>query len=168
MSYSSVCVLAWAIVGLSEDAKSSAQAILAEKAQIVLADRHVSGRVDRATALDNIRDGAAGRAAQRSGYENAPGGEVVLDGRMLEALRTLAKEHSFRVSEIAGGSHSKNSRHYAGVAFDVDQLDGRTVSVANASVKSFMARCRALGATEVLGPGDPGHSSHIHAAWPRP
>jgi hypothetical protein len=31
-----------------------------------------------------------------------------------------------------------------------------------------MARCRALGATEVLGPGDQGHDDHIHAAWPRP
>jgi hypothetical protein len=29
-----------------------------------------------------------------------------------------------------------------------------------------MQRCHALGATQVLGPGDPGHATHVHCAWP--
>lgn len=37
----------------------------------------------------------------------------------MEAMLDLAKVYKFHVSEVAGGSHSKKSRHYLGVAMDV-------------------------------------------------
>jgi hypothetical protein len=53
------------------------------------------------------------------------------------------------------------------LAFDIDRLDGREISIAHPACRAFMKRCRELGATEVLGPGSRGHSTHIHVAWPR-
>ncbi len=130
--------------------------------------RQVSGRYDGASALDNIRQAAAGQAAKRSAYGTAPGGYVRLDPRMLRAMQSMAKEgYTFRVTSMAGASHSRTSRHYAGLAFDIDKINGRKVGHGNPHWRKFLARCRAMGATETLGPGDKGHSTHIHAAWPR-
>ncbi|HEX6293499.1 MAG TPA: peptidoglycan-binding protein [Herpetosiphonaceae bacterium] len=136
---------------------------------IGLLNFHVSGVVDRATAQHNIDDTAAGRAARRSSYGNAPGGSVFLDTRMLCGMLRLATDYgfTFRVTEIAGGSHSRNSRHYAGIAFDIDRINGMAVSANNPHVRAFMDRCRQLGAQEVLGPGDAGHATHIHCGWSR-
>lgn len=134
---------------------------------ITLATGHPSGKVDNANAQRNIQNTAAGRAAERSSYQNAPGGTVELDPRMLSALVELSKQFTFAVTEIAGGSHSPQSRHYAGIAFDIGVIDGRRISASHPSAGRFQARCRDLGATEVLGPGKPGHSTHVHAAWPR-
>jgi len=72
-----------------------------------------------------------------------------------------------RVTEFAGGSHSSRSRHYLGVAVDIDYINGVKVGYGNPYYKRYMQRARELGATEVLGPGDRNHSSHIHVAWPR-
>ncbi len=130
--------------------------------------RQVSGRYDGASALDNIRQAAAGNAVKRSSYGTAPGGYVRLDPRMLRAMQSMAKEgYSFRVTSMAGASHSRTSRHYAGLAFDIDMINGRKVGRSNPYWRKFLARCREMGATETLGPGDKGHSTHIHAAWPR-
>ena len=128
-----------------------------------------SGRSDGADAQSNIRDTAAGRPAKRSVYENAPGGSVYLDTRMLQGMLTTADHYSFRVTSIAGGSHSRTSRHYAGISFDADIVNGRSVRSrgADSIVRGFMQTCRNLGATEVLGPGSAGHSGHVHCAWPR-
>ena len=54
--------------------------------KIVLARAHASGIQDNATAFDNIKDTAEGRAAHRSSYGNAPGGVVNLDPRMLRGM----------------------------------------------------------------------------------
>ncbi len=130
--------------------------------------RQVSGRVDGASAWDNIQATAAGGSVRRSYYGNAPGGRVMLDPRMLRAMKILANEgYTFRVTSIAGGSHSRTSRHYAGIAFDVDMINGRKVGHSNPYWRRFIRRCRELGATETLGPGDKAHSTHTHAAWPR-
>lgn len=130
--------------------------------------RQVSGRYDGASALDNIRQASAGHAAKRSSYGTAPGGYVRLDPRMLRAMKVLAREgYTFRVTSMAGASHSRKSRHYAGLAFDVDMINGRKVGWGNPYWRKFLRRCREMGATETLGPGDRGHSTHIHAAWPR-
>ena len=137
--------------------------------RISLANFHVSGRRDHATALDNLQQTARGGAARRSYYGRAPGGYTKLDVRMLRALTKLADEgFRLRVTEVAGGSHSSKSRHYVGVAFDVDYINGQKVGWGHPSYRRFIKRCRSLGATEVFGPGDPGHSSHVHVAWPRP
>ena len=86
---------------------------------------------------------------------------------MLWGLRMIADRFKLRVSEIAGGSHSLNSRHYAGLAFDLNQINGADVSDTNSSIVGVQKMCRALGATEVLGPDDAGHGGHVHCAWSR-
>jgi len=127
----------------------------------------VSGRNDGADARSNIADTAMGRQAKRSSYGNAPGGRVSLTFSLLEGLKELSDDFSFRVTALAGGSHSRRSRHYLGVALDVDTIDGRRISKDHPRFEEFMAKARALGATEVLGPGSRGHDTHIHVAWPR-
>jgi hypothetical protein len=135
---------------------------------ITLATTHVSNVRDNANAKATVQDAARGNPSDRSRYGNAPGGEIGLDPRMTEAMEDLtARGYKFRVSEITGGSHGRNSRHYAGIAFDVDQINGQRVGARHPDVRGFMAACREMGATEVLGPGDDGHDTHIHAAWPR-
>jgi zinc D-Ala-D-Ala carboxypeptidase len=136
--------------------------------RVELLDFHTSGRKDKATAKDNIADAAAGKKGRRSSYGGAPGGSVALQVSLLKGMSELSKAYSYRVTEIAGGSHSPNSRHYAGVAFDVDVINGKPVNANNPQFRAFMKKCRDLGATEVLGPGDAGHSTHLHAAWPPP
>lgn len=153
--------------GGSARRQALAQDILQHK-RISLANFHVSGRRDTATALDNIRQTARGGKARRSYYGNAPGGYTRLDNRMLAGLKKLADQgYRMRLTEVAGGSHSRKSRHYAGLAFDVDYINGIKVGYGNPYYRKFMKRCRRLGATEVLGPGDRGHNTHIHVAWPR-
>ena len=127
-----------------------------------------SSGTDGADALSNIRDTVAGRAAKRSNYENAPGGTVYLDTRMMDGMLRLANQYRLQITSIAGGSHSSTSRHYAGIAFDVDTINGVHVTSSNPYYQALMQQCRNLGATEVLGPGYPGHDTHVHCAWPRP
>ena len=136
--------------------------------KVSLATFHVSGWHDRATALDNMRQAATGRSSRRSSYQRAPGGSTYLDNRMLRAMKGLIRDgYSFRVTELAGGSHSSKSRHYAGAAFDVDYINGIKVGWGNPYHRRFMKRCRQLGASDVRGPGDRGHRSHVHVEWPR-
>lgn len=127
----------------------------------------VSGRNDGADARSNIADTAAGKQAKRSSYENAPGGRVSLSFALLEGMSELCNDFTFRVTALAGGSHSRNSRHYLGVSLDVDRIDGRQVDKNHPRFREFMERARAMGATEVLGPGAKGHNYHVHIAWPR-
>jgi hypothetical protein len=127
----------------------------------------VSGRNDGADARSNIADTALGRQAKRSSYQNAPGGRVSLSFPLLEGLKTLSDTHTYRVTALAGGSHSARSRHYLGVGFDIDQLDGMPVNKDHPGFRDFMAKAREMGATEVLGPGHGGHDNHIHVSWPR-
>ena len=77
------------------------------------------------------------------------------------------KGWTFHVTSIAGSSHIRTSRHYSGIAFDVNRINGVKVGAGKAYYREFMNICRARGATEVLGPGDRAHSTHVHAAWPR-
>ena len=146
--------------------RASLAAQILRSHRISLATFHSSGFVDHATARQNIVDTASGKAARRSCYGGAPCGSVYLNVSMLRGMLALRNSYTFRVSEIAGGSHSPGSKHYAGKAVDVDIIDGQGVSAANPHFRGFMQRCRALGATEVLGPGDPGHATHIHCGWP--
>ncbi|MFT3775326.1 MAG: PAAR domain-containing protein [Minicystis sp.] len=141
--------------------------VIKNNSRITLANSHVSGRTDTATPQQEIDQAAAGNAVDRSRYQNAPGGTTNLDRDMLTGMNDLSKDHSFDVSEIAGGSHSPNSRHYSGLGFDVTSIDGNPVNASNPLNSSFMQSGRDLGATEVLGPGSAGHDSHIHMAWPR-
>jgi len=137
-------------------------------ANIALAAAHVKTPLDNATARRNIEDTANGGLAFRSSQGNAPGGAVKLDIRLLVGLLALAETYRFSISELAGGEHSRTSRHYSGVSVDVNVINGRRVSATHPDVAKFKRDCRKLGATEVLGPGDPDHATHIHCTWPRP
>jgi hypothetical protein len=144
--------------------------LILEDPAISLATTHVSGTVDQATARLNMEQTSRGEQAVRSSYGGAPGGTVQLQASMLAGLSALSQTHGYRmsISEVAGGSHSANSRHYVGVAFDVNSINGTAVSSTHPQLRQFMQHCRDLGATEVLGPGSAGHATHVHAAWPRP
>lgn len=144
-----------------------AQALL-RTSRVDTLNYHVSGNRDEATARANLIQTARGVRAKRSYYGNGPGGTTRLDLRMLRALYILASEgYRFRITELAGGSHSSRSRHYDGVAFDIDHLNGHKVKPGHPTYRRFLKRCRELGATEIFGPGTRGHSSHLHVAWPR-
>lgn len=135
--------------------------------RIDLLGSHVSGVKDDANALANIKSAANGGPVKRSRYGNAPGGNVKLSPQMLKGMLELSKKYKFRVTEIAGGSHSRSSRHYSGVGFDIDRINGRPVNASNPYWKAFLRDARKIGATELLGPGHRGHSTHLHVAWPR-
>ena len=147
---------------------ASLAATILNSPNIELATVHSFGVADQANARQNIADTAAGARARRSSYGNAPGGTVMLSPKLLGAMVKLSEEYSFSVAEICGGSHNPTSRHYAGVATDINVINGRHVNASHPDVTAFKARCRELGATEVLGPGAPNHATHVHAAWPRP
>ena len=139
---------------------------LLQHARVSVLDYHVSGVRDSASARQNLLQTAQGVPAKRSYYGRAPGGQTWLDVRMLRALHILASEgYSFRLTELAGGSHSSKSRHYSGLAFDIDTLNGKRINRYHPTYRRFMKRCCELGATQVYGPGTRGHSSHLHIAW---
>ena len=133
---------------------------------ITFARAHAQTRHNASTAYANIVDMAAGKGALTSPQSHVGAKRVQLDPRMLRGLLSLRNSHGFRfnVSELVGGVHSKNSRHYRGLAFDVNIINGTHVGN-GAPHRAFMAACRKLGATEVLGPGNKGHSRHVHCAW---
>jgi len=146
-----------------------AKEIIARSDKFTFANYHISGVKDSATAQMNINAAAAGYASKRSAYGRSPGGYTYLQTNMLSGMLKLANMgYSIRVSEIAGGEHSSRSRHYLGVAYDVTHINGVKVSWNNPFYREYMRKARALGATEVLGPGDKGHSGHLHISWPRP
>src|SRR6266545_3901998 len=157
------------LAGPRSDSHSPAEVASAirKSPRIQLLDSHSSGNVDDATALDNITDTSNGKDAKRSSYGSAPGGTTPLKLSMLEGLLGLSTIYTIGVSEVAGGEHSPNSRHYAGVAFDSFKINGKRVDTNHPDVNRFMQDAKSAGATEVLGPGDPGHDTHIHTAWPR-
>ncbi len=137
-----------------------------EHPKIRLASKHVSGIKDGATAKQNITDVANGLPARRSAYGTAPGGTTTLSIELLENLLTTAETYSFSISEICGGSHSRRSLHYMGVAADINVINGMQVRAKHPDQKAFRKLCIRLGAAVVLGPGDAHHSTHIHAQWP--
>jgi hypothetical protein len=132
---------------------------------------HASGVRDNAHAAQNIIDTADGRAATRSSYDadgarglpKAPGGVVELRPSMLKGLLAIATTTSVRVSELAGGQHNANSVHYAGIAFDIDQINGAVPTTKNA--EPLLSSCRASGASlaQVERPGLSG--AHLHCEW---
>ncbi|MFU9036064.1 MULTISPECIES: hypothetical protein [Streptomyces] len=135
---------------------------------IALATTHVSRPHPASSARQNIVDTAHGRGALTSPWGDRPNRRVALDTRMLGGLLKLRTQYGYRiaVSEIVGGDHSTRSKHYAGLAFDITHINGRHVG-SGAPHRALMAACRKLGAREVLGPGNAGHSTHVHCGWSR-
>lgn len=138
-----------------------------DNGKITLNSSHPSGVIDGAYPRLNIQDTANGGQAKRSSYGTAPGGSTWLSPNMLNAMEQLADGYgySYRVTSIAGASHSAGSYHYAGTAFDVSVINGSGVSSGNPYWSTFNQRCRNMGSIESLGPGYAGHDTHVHNAW---
>ena len=133
---------------------------------IALLNSHVGGQDDlESTAHRNIGDTAKGDAARTSPWSDVGVTKVQLSADLLKGMVAVGEDYDYRVTTIAGGDHSSNSYHYAGTAFDVDQIDGKAVSAGNPKVARFKSACKAAGAVEILGPGDAGHDTHVHCAW---
>lgn len=117
----------------------------------------------RQNLLDTANGGQASTGGGDVGYRR-----VWLNTSMLVAMRDFGVSHSYRVTAIAGCNHSTTSWHYTGNAIDVDLVDGVKISTttsgraAATKLKNF---CKARGATQILGPGDAGHSGHVHCGW---
>lgn len=131
---------------------------------------------DESNPDDNIDDASHELQAQTSPYvyedkEKYPNVSqlIDLDINMLKGMLNLTKKYTFSISEITGGGHSSNSRHYAGIAFDINYINGVYVNDKNTYLTEFRIEAKKYGATEILGPGDDNnHKTHIHLGWPRP
>ncbi len=128
-------------------------------------------RHDNASAQQNLHDISSGRPMQTSHYGNAPvgNGPVTPNPRLVDTLTRLGRDFHFRITEIAGGSHSPRSRHYTGDAFDVDRINGMPVNrqtINSPTFQQFRRIAEAMGA-RVLGPGFPGHDTHFHFEFGR-
>ncbi|KAK7499202.1 hypothetical protein BaRGS_00009462 [Batillaria attramentaria] len=86
------------------------------------AKTHESGKVDRATAYNNLCDICEGKKAARSSYacdecpSGPPGGFVCLSATLLKYLVNIQSMGAVTINELAGGCHSCESRHYSGLA----------------------------------------------------
>jgi hypothetical protein len=166
---SSVIATAFSVVSAHAQAGRQATGIaIRDDSRITLATSHPSGITDTAsTARQNILDTAACKAAKTSAYSDVGVTSVWLHTGMLTCMNNLAKTYgyTYRVTEIAGGDHSSTSYHYRGTAFDVGTINGSGVSSSNPYWSTFNQRCRNAGSIESLGPGNAGHSTHVHNAW---
>ncbi|MBF4462822.1 MULTISPECIES: peptidoglycan-binding protein [unclassified Rathayibacter] len=146
----------------SGDAAAIAQAIL-DNPGIELYD---SSDDPASTALANIRDTAAGQPAKTSPEGDVGVTSVSLDPVMLDALLKLNTQygHTLSVSSIAGEDHTSTSRHYTGHAVDIPIIDGVFVA-SGADHQAVQDACAAMGATLTLGPGNEGHSDHVHCEF---
>ncbi|BFZ14403.1 hypothetical protein BsWGS_17441 [Bradybaena similaris] len=129
------------------------------RTNLTLATVHPSGRTDNAFASLNMRDMCDGRRAARSSYScsecrssPAPGGSVCIAESVLRYLRTLLSRGRVKVNEIAGACHSCTSKHYQGLAIDLD--DGPRD-------REFINTCNSMGGLGI------DERSHIHCQFSR-
>lgn len=83
-------------------------------------------------------------------------------------MRDYGRNNSYRVTSILGCDHSSTSKHYVGTAIDIDFANGQKINLTTAgrrAAEQVRAACRASGARLTLGPGDAGHSGHVHCNW---
>jgi len=137
--------------------------------KISLARMHVSRVADLATSRKEALSHMFGYLAARSHYADgthrpAPGGQVMLDVRMLRSVLELTRYYTLSIAEFAGGCHATTA-HYHGVAFDVNRIDGVQVGTNHPRYRDFMQDCHELGAIKVIGPPSAGHATHVHAQW---
>lgn len=139
-----------------------------DSGSITLNTSHPSGILDAdSTARANIVDTANCITAETSNYADPGETEVWLHTGLLSCMKNLVATYgyTYRVTEIAGGDHSSTSYHYRGTAFDVSTINGSGVSSSNPYWSTYNQRCRNMGSIESLGPGNAGHSTHVHNAW---
>eukprot|EP01096_Ripella_sp_DP13-Kostka_P015651 TRINITY_DN7415_c0_g1_i2.p1 TRINITY_DN7415_c0_g1~~TRINITY_DN7415_c0_g1_i2.p1 ORF type:complete len:379 (+),score=114.12 TRINITY_DN7415_c0_g1_i2:125-1138(+) len=163
--------------GASGTRAELAQAIL-DSPSIILATVHVdqsstarnSDYYSESTAKPVVQATANGEQARTSCYKNAPCRAVDLSLSMMRGMLAVADVYKISVSEITGGSHSVNSKHYNGWAFDVNYINDVHVAPSGSGLSlavAVTALCTLNGATWVGNPVvDPaGHSTHIHCQW---
>ncbi|BFZ14401.1 hypothetical protein BsWGS_17440 [Bradybaena similaris] len=129
------------------------------RTNLTLATAHASGRTDNAFARNNLRDMCDGKKASRSSYScsecrssPAPGGSVCIAESVLRYLKTLLSKGPVKVNEIAGACHSCTSKHYQGLAIDLD--DGPRD-------REFTNTCNNLGGYGI------DERNHIHCQFSR-
>ncbi len=109
----------------SGNVQQLAQQILsaAQSGKIKFAIVNPANSSDGSTAEDNIKETAAGNAANTStsclgGGTLAPNRTVDLSPTLLQFIVDLSNTTSFTINELAGGCHAPDSNHYAGKAVD--------------------------------------------------
>ncbi len=164
-----LCLLFLAPSLLAQSGRQANAIWIRDSAKVINLTYHTSGiSASASTARANIVDTAKCDRAQTSWYGDVGTTYVWLHSTMLSTIKTLAVTYGYSmvVTEYAGGDHSSGSYHYRGTAFDVSSINGRGVSSSNPYWRTFNQRCRDRGAVECLGPGFPGHDTHVHNAWP--
>ena len=139
---------------------------------------------DKANADDNIKDVAEGKKSQLSNYKKAkahrdePGnsGEVEVASELLYLIYMLSKKYTFNISEITGGSHSGDSKHYFGRAIDINVVNGQDIGdgvgknavskIPDKLILEFAKEAKKHGATKVLNKftraKQKDHHNHFH------
>lgn len=121
-----------------------------ELAQQILQDKNIS-------AEGNPKSSLQAAAAGKCSPSPQTGGCVMLDKRLLTALLEVAQKRPLVITSLTTGDHTGCSNHYEGRAADLGSTD-----------RSILDDFQKLGATELLGPGDEGHSDHLHVGWDGP
>lgn len=120
-----------------------------------------------ASPRQNLADTANGGPAYTGGGDVGKKA-VYLNTSMLTWMRDYGKSNNYRVTAILGCDHSSTSKHYTGTAVDIDLANGQkinTTSAGRAMATRIRNSCKAAGARSTLGPGDAGHSGHVHCQW---
>jgi hypothetical protein len=110
---------------------------------------------DKANADDNIKDAAKGNKVYTSEYGDARGKQVSLSVGVLYVLHELSKKYTFNVSEVTGGDHSSKSKHYDGMAMDINIINDKHVDYINYNedfYTNFIKEVRKMGAVNVFHP----------------
>lgn len=129
------------------------------------------GDTQGASPLNTLKRTSQGLKVRRGCHNDANcGGQkiyIYLQESMLRGILKMANQspYQFQINSTSGGRHSKKSRHYRGLAIDINMIDGKRVRNNPKFSRKFMEYCRKAGSDEVLGPGDKGHHHHIHCGW---
>ncbi|PTA67067.1 peptidoglycan-binding domain-containing protein [Deinococcus arcticus] len=120
----------------------------------------------------NMTDAAAGRLVTRGCNSNVNCGlQVALKRSMLEGVLSMANAgNSFFITSVAGGRHSTNSDHYAGLAIDIGIWNGTSLSTPNSAHTAARNACIAAGSDpsqtfNAYNDSSGGHNNHVHCAW---
>ncbi|MVN85838.1 peptidoglycan-binding protein [Deinococcus sp. HMF7620] len=120
----------------------------------------------------NMSDAAAGRLVTRGCNSNVNCGlTVALKRSMLEGVLSIAGAgNTFFITSVAGGKHSTNSDHYAGLAMDIGIWNGTSLGTPNSAHTAARNACIAAGSDpsqtfNAYNDSSGGHNNHVHCAW---
>ncbi|UQN09181.1 peptidoglycan-binding protein [Deinococcus sp. QL22] len=120
----------------------------------------------------NIIDTSNGLVTKRGCNGNANCGlTTTLKRSMLEgALKMANAGNSYHITSLAGGVHSTNSDHYAGLAIDIGIWNGTSLSTPNSAHTAARNACIAAGSDpsqtfNAYNDSSGRHNNHVHCAW---